>query len=545
MLVRFLLPCLAVLSLAACGGDSGSDTVPGPSWGPLTSGVLEGPVTGLRYETGSESGITDESGTFSYRVGQRVRFYVGDILVGDARAAESLTLFNLAGLDSPPVTATEVRTTIKQMSALPLATPFERAANIVALLYTLDEDGNAGNGIVIPAAIHSLATGPTINFGENWSSFASQFPLRKLIAEANNADVWASNRALLNRALAMDALYTSLGLVPEIYVITRAEIDNGANDSIDEVIISTFDDNGFLNDDHWDRDNDGNPELGTEFRHDAAGNNTSYSSINDGVRAFTHLYSYDELGFLTKIESTYAAGGGTPDKVTHYTPDYYGLVSTVSEDSGADGDIDTISHYHYDLEGRLLSIDKDTDNDGGIELRDIYYYDNRGMLARAELDVDTLGVPSQTFTLTRNAYGQNQTIRRDINGDGYDDIAEAFYYNSRQQLIQTTTDSGANGTIESYSFRSYNTNGYLLKEETRTTSPFSYSSITTYTRDALGNVLTRKTNSGETSTYIYGANGNLTEIRRENDNGIVNKRTHYFHQKTSRWGSLLAPAAPL
>src|SRR5690606_30788163 len=75
--VRFLLPCLAVLSLAACGGDSGSDTVVGPSWGPLTSGVLEGPVTGLRYETGSESGITDESGTFSYRVGQRVHFYIG------------------------------------------------------------------------------------------------------------------------------------------------------------------------------------------------------------------------------------------------------------------------------------------------------------------------------------------------------------------------------------------------------------------------------------------------------------------------------------
>src|SRR5690606_28118515 len=251
----------------------------------------------------------------------------------------------------------------------------------------LDEDGNAGNGIVIPAAIHSLATGPTINFGENWSSFASQFPLRKLIAEANNADVWASNRALLNRALAMDAFYTSLGLVPEIYVITRAEIDNGANDSIDEVIISTFDDNGFLNDDHWDRDNDGNPEQGAEFRYDAAGNNTSFSFINDGVREYTHLYSYDALGFLTEIESTYDAGSGIPDKVTYYTPDYYGFASTVSEDSGADGNIDAISHYHYDLAGRLLSVDRDIDNDGGIELRNIYYYDSRGQLARVELDV--------------------------------------------------------------------------------------------------------------------------------------------------------------
>lgn len=550
MFVRFLLPCLAVLSLAACGGDSGSDTVAGPDWGPLTSGVLEGPVTGLRYETGSESGITDESGTFSYRVGQRVRFYVGDILVGDARAAESLTLFNLAGLDSPPVTATEVRTTINQMDALPFATPFEIAANIAALLYTLDEDENTSNGIVIPAAIHNQATGPAINFGERWLSFSKHFPLRKLLADANHAGVWPSGRALLNCAQAMDALYASLGLAPEIYLITTVEIDTDNDGDIDEVITSTFDGNGFLNDDHWDKNNDDNPELGAEFRYDAAGNNTSFSIINDGVREYTHLYSYDALGFLTEIESTYDAGSGIPDKVTYYTPDYYGFASTVSEDSGADGNIDAISHYHYDLAGRLLSVDRDIDNDGGIELRNLYYYNSRGQLARVELDVNSLGVPGEIDTLTRNAYDQNQTIRRDVDADGHDDIVLKFHYNSRQQLIRSTEDYGADGSIERQSSLSYDANGYLVKEKAQATSPSSYNSITAYTRDALGNELTRSLDHDgngivdATSTYVYDEKGNLTEsIRRLNKNGTIYRRAYYSHQLTSRWGSVLAPPA--
>src|SRR5690606_33583344 len=97
---------------------------------------------------------------------------------------------------------------------------------------------------------------------------------------------------------------------------------------------------------------------------------------------------------------------------------------------------------------------------------------------RVELDVNSLGVPGEMGTLTRNAYGQNQTVRHDVDADGHDDIVLKFHYNSRQQLIRTTEDYGADGSIETQSSLSYDANGYLVKEKPRVTSPSSYSSIT-------------------------------------------------------------------
>src|SRR5690606_524335 len=99
---------------------------------------------------------------------------------------------------------------------------------------------------------------------------------------------------------------------------------------------------------------------------------------------------------------------------------------------------------------------------------------------------------------------------------------------------------------------SYDANGYLVKEKAQATSPSSYNSITAYTRDALGNELTRSLDHDgngtvdATNTFVYDAKGNLTEsIRRINNNGPIYYRVYYSHLLTSRWGSVLAPPAPL
>lgn len=540
MFARFLIYFLVPVALVACGGESDD-----PSWGPLTSGVLEGPVTGLRYDTGSESGLTDENGTFSYRTGQQVRFYVGDILVGSARGAASLTLFDLAGLDAPPVAATEVRATINQMAALPFATPFEATANIAALLYTLDEDNNTSNGIVIPAAMHSVATGPAINFGLRRLSFADQYPLRKLLADAHSASVWPDDRPLLHNFVVMDALYASLGLVPEIYVATRVDIDNGDNGSIDDVITASFDGNGLIYDDFRDTDNDGNVDIGAEFRYDASGNRTSFTVFIDGVPEYTHLYFYDDRGFGTRTESTYAATSGLPDKVTVYTRDNYGSVSAISEDIGADGSIDAVTYVQYDVHGLMQSIDKDTDNDSTIESRDIFYYDSRGRLVQLDSDVNALGVPAQIGKYTRNAYDQNLVIRFDFNADGNDDMIDSYQYNGRQQQTRLAQDFGADGSVETYYYWRYDANGYLLEAKTRDNVAGTYRDIALHTRDALGNELTRKLDhEGDGTfehayTYTYDANGNLTEsVRDANDDGTIDSRNTYTYQKISRWGTV-------
>lgn len=46
--------------------------------------LIDAPVQGVRYESGSVSGITGDLGEFQYEAGNTVRFFIGDIALGEA-----------------------------------------------------------------------------------------------------------------------------------------------------------------------------------------------------------------------------------------------------------------------------------------------------------------------------------------------------------------------------------------------------------------------------------------------------------------------------
>ncbi len=149
------IPYLFAISLVACGGggnggDDGIDTGSSPDVEVATipdlqsstrnekvilSGVLvdAGPVSGLSYETDTQSGITNELGQFQYSEGEGIQFSLGGQSIGNSVVAGPiLTTTALAGAseDNPD--------------------PF---INTTRLLQTLDVDGNPDNGIQIsPAA---------------------------------------------------------------------------------------------------------------------------------------------------------------------------------------------------------------------------------------------------------------------------------------------------------------------------------------------------------------------------------------------------------
>ncbi len=133
---------LATLFVAACGGGGS-----GPDSGTkeLSGQFLDSAVSGLRYETsGGSSGITNASGTFNYRAGERVKFYLGDILLGEAKGAATVTPIDLVPNASDASDPT--------------------VQNIARLLQSMDEDGNPGNGITISPAVRDAAAGLTIDF---------------------------------------------------------------------------------------------------------------------------------------------------------------------------------------------------------------------------------------------------------------------------------------------------------------------------------------------------------------------------------------------
>ena len=101
-----------------------------------TGTFVDAPVDGLNYESGSVSGVTDSDGEFEYEVGNTIRFFIGDVALGEAVKGKSLItpldLVNNGEIDTPAV------------------------INIARLLQSLDSDPGDGF-ITIPAAVRAAA----------------------------------------------------------------------------------------------------------------------------------------------------------------------------------------------------------------------------------------------------------------------------------------------------------------------------------------------------------------------------------------------------
>jgi len=97
---------------------------------------IDGPVEGLRYVSGELSGITGPRGEFQYQEGHSIRFFIGDIALGEAPAGKPvitpLDLVENGTIDTPAV------------------------INIARLLQSLDAIPGDGT-ITIPTASAGLA----------------------------------------------------------------------------------------------------------------------------------------------------------------------------------------------------------------------------------------------------------------------------------------------------------------------------------------------------------------------------------------------------
>lgn len=98
--------------------------------------LIDSPVEGVSYQSGSLAGITGSSGEFQYEVGNTIRFFIGDIALGRAVRGKSV----ITPLDLVVDGATDTPAVI----------------NIARLLQSLDSD--PGDGVItIPAAVRAAA----------------------------------------------------------------------------------------------------------------------------------------------------------------------------------------------------------------------------------------------------------------------------------------------------------------------------------------------------------------------------------------------------
>ena len=114
----------------------------------LQTGSFSGPISGLKYQTPTVSGLTNEKGEFRYRQGERVAFLVGSTSIGSAIGAPRI---NLAEIVS------RVDGNISKLLDPGLT-------NIARFLSSLDRDGSLDGGISIDPKVHDIIGQRRINF---------------------------------------------------------------------------------------------------------------------------------------------------------------------------------------------------------------------------------------------------------------------------------------------------------------------------------------------------------------------------------------------
>ena len=468
----------------------------------LTGRFMDSAVSGLRYVTPSQSGFTNDAGEFPYLAGETVSFYVGDILIGEAAASETITPFDLAGI-APPVTSREIRRVIAQIQDSERATPFERAANIAAFLQTLDADGDPSNGQQIPTELHTLGAGLKINFMQDYKSFSDNQAFRKIITAGRSAGLWNGSRAIKHPLSALDTLYSNLGLRP----------------AIDAASTRAWDDNGDLGD-------DGRAIL----RYDVRGNITLVATDIgvDGTVDFYNLYTYNANDQILTDTSDGTAATAEHRYVNYYSYDANGYAVMAEEDSDLDGVTDKRTTYKHTASGYPTLIEFDLNADGTIDKRVVMAYDDNGNLIRIENDDDADGINNYLTTIGYDDDGNWVIIESDFDGNGSVDIHATAAYDPQGNQVASNYDNDADGNIDLSFIFKYDTNGRLTSTK-RIDGSLNLASLVIYTYNAADKLIrieNDRDNDGKWESredYSYDISGNL--LMQEYDDGADGLRT--------------------
>jgi hypothetical protein len=182
---RTTMVLAAAFLLQGCngGGDDGER---------LSGVFLDSPVSGLRYATPTQHGLTDSDGTFYYKEGESVIFSIGELVFTEVEGAATLTPLELAQVDD-----------IED----------EKAVNLLRLLQTVDDDQDPENGITIPASAHESVTVPQFRF--DGSLDVEEF-LDNIVAQIHD-----DGRELVNEEDAVDHLINTLSVAAESEAVAQ------------------------------------------------------------------------------------------------------------------------------------------------------------------------------------------------------------------------------------------------------------------------------------------------------------------------------------
>ena len=173
----------------APGGTDGVLSAQG-ALGQQRTARFAGPVIGLKYETPTVSGVTNERGELPCRDGEQVAFLLGGAILGTTNCAERVTL---AHLEADTVGRVE------RVNGYGIT-------NMARLVQTLDQDGIVENGVTITPKMHEVIGNRPLNFHrsvEEFTTAGKSGDIHQLLGELDDAKVFAKpERRWLRSAVA-------------------------------------------------------------------------------------------------------------------------------------------------------------------------------------------------------------------------------------------------------------------------------------------------------------------------------------------------------
>jgi len=167
----FLISTALAFGLSACGdSNTGNDDSNGGNeastetralpTGAATGILMDNPVSGVTYSASSgKKGVTNEAGEFDFNYGDTVEFKLGKLTLGKVQGMPVVTPLDLAGDNN------------------------DKLLNLLVLLQSLDEDGDASNGIIITEEA-AAAVDRSIKLNSEPEAFASSSELQNIMEAA-------------------------------------------------------------------------------------------------------------------------------------------------------------------------------------------------------------------------------------------------------------------------------------------------------------------------------------------------------------------------
>lgn len=427
-------------------------------------------VEGLRYETETKSGFTDENGNYDYVDGETVTFFVGDIELGSAIASEEMTPISIASTPGADITTPEVQ-------------------NIAAFLQSLDIDGDPSNGIKITSEVTNAISTSQIDFTKPIIQVLGEISLEVFQSTEIDLKVIYPEMAAVHLAQNLGLEYQpepsfSLNFLPTFtHFYGRNALWVHEFDEQGKLLRSTMYEKypfrikqEFDFNEYDDENFTVNFVMKTyEYKHGDDTNNRSYELIYDpefsihkistsndsGPITTSSTYEFKELndkGWVTSAFNTYETDDGTNYNVYEYNSTYEyneeGLIIQM-KDFNISGDLTSTVDYTYTDFGDI-KIRTSTTSTGTSTIE--YFYRSDHTLEKEEWTAKSLHVVTE--------YDENEALLKDTvqYGENLRDTTIDYY----DAGVHTRFEWYINDVINQISYYQPDGNGdsYLSKIET-------------------------------------------------------------------------------